>query len=79
MGVYINVMLVSTSNNFSNYASYIQFMLMTPMFYKILRCSVIGYEYKRNTDTSNILRNTTTKDLHLIEKKIMKYFICLKG
>ena len=72
ISININATLVSTSNNFSNYASYIQFMLMTPMFYKILRCSVIGYEYKRNTDTSNILRGLTTKDLGSAGKNSFK-------
>jgi hypothetical protein len=28
----------------------------------------IGYEYKTNTDTTNILREATTKDLHLVGK-----------
>ena len=37
ISAYLNGMLVSTSNNLSNYASYIQFMLMTPMFSKLLR------------------------------------------
>ena len=43
-------------------------MLMTPMSYKQLRGMTIGYEYKTNTDTTNILREATTKDLHLVGK-----------
>ena len=68
ISVYINGMLMSTSNNISNYSDYIKFMLMTPIVYKLLRCSTIGYEYKTDTDTSNVLRNATTKDLPLAGK-----------
>ena len=57
-----------TSTNPRNYASYIQFMLVTPMSHGFLRYLAIGYEYKKDTDTSNILKDATTKDLHLVGK-----------
>ena len=44
ISVYINGTLVSTSNNLSNYAGYIQSILMSPMSYKLLRGMAIGYE-----------------------------------
>jgi hypothetical protein len=65
---YINGTLVRTINNLPNYASYIQFMLKTLMSYKELRGLAIGYEHKSDTDTGNILRDVTTKDLHLVGK-----------
>ena len=68
ISVYINGTLVSTSNNLSNYASYIQFMLMTPMSYKLLWGHDLGYEYKTDTDTTNILGDAITKDLHFVGK-----------
>ena len=43
-------------------------MLMTPMSHKLLKDTAIGYEYKTDTDTRNILRDATTKDLHLVGK-----------
>jgi hypothetical protein len=43
-------------------------MLMPPLSNKKLRSMTIGYEYKTNTDSSNILREATTKDLHLVGK-----------
>ena len=68
MSVCMNEQFVSTSNNLSNYASYIRFMLMTPMSHELLKGLVIGYEYKTDTDTTNIHRDTTTKGLHLVGK-----------
>ena len=59
---------MSTSTNLSNYATYVQFMLMTPMSCKTLRGLAIGYEYTTDTDTSNILRHMTAKYLHLAGK-----------
>ena len=38
-------------------------MLMTPISYKLLKISAIGYEYKTDTDTINILIDVTTKYL----------------
>ena len=40
--VYINRTLVSTNTNLSDYSCYIQFMLMTPMSYKLLIGMAIG-------------------------------------
>ena len=45
-----------------------QFMLMTPISYKLLRDMAMGYEYKTDTDKNNLLRNATTRDLHLVGK-----------
>ena len=61
-------MLVSTNNNLSKYASYIQLMLTTPESFKKLRGLTIGYEYKTDTDSANILRKATNYDLHLVGK-----------
>ena len=41
---------------------------MTSESYKKLRGLAIGYEYKKDTDTTNILREVTTSALHLIGK-----------
>jgi len=41
---------------------------MTPISYKRLKGSAIGYEYRTNTDATNILRDVTTKDLYLVGK-----------
>ena len=41
---------------------------MTPMSHKLLRGFSVGYEYKTNSDSSNILSDVTTKDLHLVRK-----------
>ena len=38
---------------------------MTPISYKKLKDMAIGYEYKTDTETSNMLRDETAKDLHL--------------
>ena len=38
------------------------------MSYKLLRSITIGYEYKTDTDTGNMLRDATTKDLYLAGK-----------
>jgi len=46
----------------SNYSSYIQFMLITPMSYKLLKGMAIGYEYKTDIDTRNVLTDRTTRD-----------------
>ena len=54
---------MKTINNLSNCASYIQFMLMTPISYKIRRGFDIGYGYKTDTFTTNILGDPTAKDL----------------
>jgi hypothetical protein len=64
--VYINGTLVSTSNNLSNYASYIQFMLMTPMAYKKLRGLPMGYDYRTNVDTDGELTWAVSKEYHLV-------------
>jgi hypothetical protein len=68
INVYINGTLVSTSNNLSNYASYIQFMLMTPKSYKELRGQAMGYEYRLNVDTDGELTTAVTKEYHLVGK-----------
>ena len=60
INVYIHGILASTNTNLSHYTSYIQFMLMTPMFYKLLRGIAIRYEYKVDTETSNNLEDATT-------------------
>ena len=65
-------MLLNTINNLSNYASYIQLMLMTPKFSKKLRGLAIGYENKTNTDTTNILREDETSALHLVALALVK-------
>jgi len=67
ISVYIKGTLVSTSNNLSNYACYILFMLMSPMPYKELRSLAIGYGCRMDTDTTNLRRDVTTKDLHLVK------------
>ena len=43
-------------------------MLMTLMFYKLLRGMAIRYEYKTETHSSNILRDSATIDLQLVGK-----------
>jgi hypothetical protein len=43
ISVYIIGTMASTIKNLSNYASYIQFMFMTPMSYKHLRGRALGY------------------------------------
>ena len=43
-------------------------MLMNRMSHKLLRGMAIGYGYKTDKNTSNILRDATTKDLHLVGK-----------
>ena len=65
ISVTINGTLVSTSNNLLNYASYIRFMLTTPISYKKLSSLAIGYEYKTDTDPRKMHRDVTTQDLHL--------------
>ena len=41
-------------------------MLMTPISYKKLRSVAFGYEYKTDIDTTNILKDVTTKDINLV-------------
>ena len=55
ISVYINGKLVKTSHSISNYASYIQLMLMTSISCKKLRGVAVEHEYKMDTYTTNIL------------------------
>ena len=41
-------------------------MFMTPVSCKLVRGLAIGYEYKPNTVTINILEDATSKDLHTL-------------
>ena len=66
--VYKNVILVSTSNNLSNYASYIKFMLITPMSYKKLIGLVMGYDYRSNADADGELTWVVSKQYYLVVK-----------
>jgi hypothetical protein len=68
INVFINGILVSTSNNLSNYASYIQFIMMTPKSYKELRGQALGYEYRPNVDTDGELTAAVTQEYHLVGK-----------
>ena len=68
ISIYINGTLVSTSKNVSNCENYIQLILMTLGCYKKLRKLAIWYEYKTDSDTSNVLKEATTSDLHLVGK-----------
>jgi len=68
INVFINGTLVSTSNNLSNYASYIQFMMMTPKAYKEMRGQSLGYEYRTGVDTDGELTTAVTQEYHLVGK-----------
>ena len=65
---------MSKSNNFSNYMSYIQLMLMTSKSYKELRVSTNGYIYKRDKETTDTLKRTIS-ELHLVGKINHEIFI----
>ena len=52
---------------------------MTPMSYKLLKGLVIEYQYKTDTDTSNMLRDAATKDLHLVGKVSHEIFNIPQG
>ena len=51
---------------------------MAPMSHYKLRGLAIGYEYRTDTDATNILRDVTTKDLHLVGKTNHEIFIIPK-
>ena len=77
ISVYINATLVSTINNFSNYASYVLFILMTSESYRKLRFSANGYPYKTDTESADALKHETICELHLVLNKIFNKPQCL--
>ena len=65
--VYINGPLVSTSNNLSNYASDIQFILITPSPIR-KNGLTMGYDYRSNVDTDGELTWEISKQYHFVGK-----------
>ena len=59
---------MSTSNNLSNSASYIQFMVMNPMLYKKLIGQPMGYYHRSNVDTDGELTWVVSKEYHFVGK-----------
>ena len=77
ISVYINATLVSTINNFSNYGSYVLFILMTSESYRKLSFSANGYPYKTDTGSTDALKHEAICELHLVVNKIFNKPQCL--